>query len=155
MPVQAKLQTPVEVSSPRWMRNILIGAGVYNVLWGAFVVLFPAAPFRWAGMEAINYLEVWQCLGMVVGVYGIGYLIAARNPFRHWPIVLVGLLGKVLGPIGMLWAVMHHRLPAIASWTCVTNDLIWWVPFTVIVYRAVRLEISETVGPRPFRDGRI
>ena len=41
-------------------------------------------------------------MGMIVGVYGIGYLIAARDPRTHWPIVLVGLLGKVFGPIGFV-----------------------------------------------------
>ena len=29
---------------------------------------------------------------MIVGVYGIGYIIAAGNPYKHWPIIFVGLL---------------------------------------------------------------
>ena len=119
-----------------WMRAVLCAAGIYNVAWGAFVILFPDAPFRWAGMEPINYPEVWQCVGMVVGVYGIGYFIAARDPLRHWPIVLVGLLGKILGPIGMAWSIAQGRLPAAAGWVCLTNDLIWLGPFAAILYRA-------------------
>ena len=137
---RAQVHAPVPISAPNWMCRILVAAGVYNLLWGTLVVLFPSAPFRWARMQPINYPEVWQCLGMIVGVYGMGYLIAARDPFRHWPIVLIGLLGKLFGPVGMLWAVLDHRLPAIASWTCVTNDLIWWIPFTLILYRAWRFQ---------------
>ena len=84
----------------RWMQLVLWAAAAYNILWGVVVVLFPLAPFRWAGMALPNYPQLWQCLGMIVGVYGVGYALAARDPFTHWPIVLVGLLGKVFGPMG-------------------------------------------------------
>lgn len=73
---------------------------------------------------------------MIVGVYGIGYLIAARNPLRHWPITLVGLLGKILGPIGFVGAVIDGQLPLAFGVTIITNDLIWWLPFGLILYRA-------------------
>ncbi len=81
---------------------------------------------------------LWQCIGMIVGVYGIGYWLAARDPARHWPIVLVGLLGKVLGPIGFLQAGLTDQLPWRCGWLIVTNDLIWWVPFASILLAARR-----------------
>ena len=46
---------------------------------------------------------------MIVGVYGVGYATAALDPSRHWPVVLVGLLGKIFGPIGFLSAVVGGR----------------------------------------------
>ena len=73
---------------------------------------------------------------MIVGVYGIGYLIAASDPIRHWPIVLVGFLGKVLGPIGFAEALWSERLPLAFGFNIVTNDLIWWVPFFLILSSA-------------------
>src|SRR5512146_2585699 len=85
-----------------WMQWTLALAGIYNLLWGGLAVLFPAAPFRWMQIETPNYPALWQCIGMLVGVYGIGYLVVASAPTRHWPIVLVGLLGKILGPLGFL-----------------------------------------------------
>ena len=66
---------------------------------------------------------------MVIGVYGIGYLIAARSPFQHWAIVFVGLLGKVFGPLGFLNGVASGSLPLSMGWMILTNDLIWWIPF--------------------------
>jgi hypothetical protein len=54
---------------------------------------------------------------MLVGVYGIGYAIAAFDPWRHWPIVLVGLLGKLLGPIGLAQAVAEGTLPLAFGWS--------------------------------------
>jgi small multidrug resistance pump len=127
--------TPVAVAM---MRAVLWAAAAYNLVFGGIVVLFPTLPFRWAGLPPPNYPEIWQCLGMVVGVYGIGYAIAATNPMRHWPIVLVGLLGKILGPIGFLRAAILGRLPWKAGWMNVANDLIWWVPFTLILLAARR-----------------
>jgi peroxiredoxin len=122
--------------APRWMRAILLAAGAYNVVWGAFVVLFPTAMFRWLEMPLPNYPQLWQCIGMIVGVYGIGYAIAAFDPVRHWPIVLVGFLGKVFGPLGMLQALWTGALPWGFSLNCVTNDLVWWVPFFLILRHA-------------------
>lgn len=131
---------------PRWMTFTLRAAGVYNLAWGGWVVLRPADAFRWAGMPQPNYPELWQCIGMIVGVYGLGYWIAARDPARHWPIVLVGFLGKLFGPIGFLDAALHGRLPWVAGWVNVTNDLIWLVPFAWILVFAQRC-VRETSRP--------
>lgn len=124
--------------SARWMSAVLWAAAVYNIAWGSFVVAFPAAPFAWAGMEAPLYPAIWQCVGMIVGVYGVGYALAARSPLVHWPILLVGLLGKLLGPIGFLWYALRGDLPWVAGWVNVTNDLIWWAPFALILHRAAK-----------------
>ncbi|MEI7747099.1 MAG: peroxiredoxin-like family protein [Actinomycetota bacterium] len=103
------------------------------MLWGAWAVLFPGAIFNWLEMPQPNYPQFWQCIGMIVGVYGIGYAIAAFDPARHWPIVLVGFLGKVFGPLGMVQALWTGKLPWGFALNCVTNDLIWWVPFFLIL----------------------
>lgn len=131
---------------PRWMTWVLLAAGVYNVLWGAFVVLFPSAVFRWVGMEQPNYPWLWQCIGMIVGVYGIGYAVAARDPLRHWPIVLVGFLGKVFGPIGFADALVRGVVPPAFGVNIIFNDLIWWVPFALILFAAWRHHSDPGVG---------
>ena len=104
-------------------------AAIYNLLWGAWVILFPNAMFDLLGMEKNNYPEIWQCVGMIVGVYGIGYWIAASDPYKHFPIVLVGLLGKILGPIGFAQALMTNRFPLAFGVIIIFNDLIWWPSF--------------------------
>lgn len=130
--------------SPAWMRIVLLAAAVYNLAWGAWVVARPGDLFHWTGIEPPRYPAIWQCVGMVVGVYGIGYAIASRDPLRHWPITLVGLSGKILGPLGFaygLWSGAASGAGALPpSWaaTLVTNDLIWWIPFAAILYQAFR-----------------
>jgi peroxiredoxin len=52
--------------------------------------------------------------------------------------VLVGFLGKVFGPIGFLGYAWMGWLPWHFGWVNVTNDLIWLVPFALILYGAFR-----------------
>lgn len=131
-----------------WMGRVLRAAGIYNLAWGSWVIFFPTSSLQICGYaEPVTYPELWQCIGMIVGVYGIGYWIAASDPFRHWPIILVGLLGKVLGPIGFAYSWLAGRLPASAGLVNIFNDLIWWIPFTVILWRALRYEtVRKTSG---------
>ena len=128
------------------MRHVLLAAGIYNLAWGAAVIAFPETLFRFADMKLPRYPQIWQCVGMIVGVYGIGYLIAATNPLRHWPITLVGLLGKVFGPIGLAVALIRGELPLAFGATILTNDLIWWIPFAVILYRAYGRSLDVVPG---------
>lgn len=139
-------------AAPRWMSRWLIAAGVYNLAWGALTVLYPAWLFDLTGMEPPRYPFIWQCVGMIVGVFGVGYLAASRDPARHWPIVLVGLLGKVFGPLGYAVGVARGEVPAAFGWTLPTNDLVWWVPFSMILYHAFRVNTAPAddgvrIGP--------
>ena len=133
---------------------LLLAAG-YNVLWGAWVVLMPNHYFDLVGMARPTHASIWQCVGMIVGVYGLGYAIAAFDPYRHWPIVFVGFLGKILGPIGYVdGAFIRGTLDPAFGWTIPTNDLVWWVPFGLILwgaYRAKRVASAHdnVMVPRP------
>ncbi|MGL4552400.1 MAG: SRPBCC family protein, partial [Gemmataceae bacterium] len=133
---------------PAWASRWLVAAGVYNLVWGAAVLAFPHLLFDLVGIERMRYPEIWQCVGMIVGVYGVGYLIAARDPRRHWPIVLVGLLGKVFGPIGFLKALLDGTFPPAFGLTLLTNDLLWWIPFALILRDAARA--AEEADPLRF-----
>ncbi|MBC7715128.1 MAG: alkyl hydroperoxide reductase [Rhizobacter sp.] len=113
--------------------KVLTIAAVYNVVWGGLIILFPHALFDFAGLPRMNYPGVWQCVGMIVGVYGIGYWVAASDPDRHWPIVLVGLLGKIFGPIGFLQALYLGVFNLKFGLTIISNDIIWWIPFYLIL----------------------
>ncbi|CAN5300301.1 hypothetical protein BH24ACT19_BH24ACT19_19290 [soil metagenome] len=81
--------------------------------------------YKVLGMEPPSYPRIWQCVGMIVGVNGVGHAVTALDPLRRWPVVLAGLLGKVLGPIKFLSAVVGGMLPLSSSMTSLTNRLIW------------------------------
>ncbi len=140
-------------AAARWMTLVLWAAAAYNLAWGSWVVLRPFDLFDWNGLARPLYPSLWQCVGMIVGVYGVGYAIAATAPLRHWPIVLVGLLGKLFGPLGFLfmWGTAAvdapGRLPGSWAWVLLTNDLIWWVPFAAILYVAFRESMAAERRP--------
>jgi hypothetical protein len=79
---------------------------------------------------------IWQGMGMVIGVYGLGYWWAAHNPVKHWPIVAVGFLGKIFGPLGFTINYFKGAVPFSFGYTLITNDFIWWLPFILILNEA-------------------
>lgn len=137
-----------ESTARRW----LIAAALYNLIWGATVIVSPHLFFDWSGLARPRYPEIWQCVGMIVGVYGIGYAIAALDPWRHWPIVLAGFLGKILGPIGFAKAILDESFNWAFGVNIIFNDLIWWIPFFLILKTALQKnmrldeEVSEAIS---------
>lgn len=121
------------MKAEKWMQQVLRAAAIYNLLWGAWVVLFPHHFFDLVGMARLNHPMVWQGMGMVIGVYGLGYWWAAKDPIIHWPIVLVGFLGKIFGPIGFFWNYLNGEVPFAFFYTLITNDFVWWGPFFLIL----------------------
>ena len=117
-------------------RVVFLAAGLYNLGWGLYSILDPQWLFRFAGMPLANYAEIFACLGMVVGLYGILYLEVARVPERGWLVAAVGLVGKVLGPLGLGHLIWSGTWPAATLLLCLTNDLIWWIPFALYLYDA-------------------
>lgn len=112
------------------------------MIWGAFIVIFPNALFRLAGLEDLRYPMIWQSVGMIVGVYGLGYWWSAKQPYVHWPVIMVGFLGKLFGPFGMAYYILKGDLPWAAGFVNVTNDLIWLIPFAIILWNAFRYHNS-------------
>lgn len=93
-------------------RVVFLVAGLYNLAWGLYSVVDPQWLFRFARMPLQNYPQIFACLGMVVGLYGILYIEVARVPERGWLIAAVGLAGKILGPIGLGWLIWTGAWPA-------------------------------------------
>jgi hypothetical protein len=120
----------------RWHRAVFLAAGLYNIGWGLYSALDPQWLFRFAGMPPQRYPEIFACLAMVVGLYGILYLEIARRPERGWLMAAVGLVGKVLGPIGLALLLLRGAWPPATLALCVTNDLIWWIPFGLYLHDA-------------------
>jgi hypothetical protein len=104
-------------------------AAIYNLLWGTINVLFPNVLFDLIGMQAPEYPPLWQVVGMFVLVYAPAYWWAGRNPEKHPHLILIGLLGKILGPIGFVFSVLTHQLPLAFGLSIIFNDLIWWPSF--------------------------
>ena len=119
------------IARRKFHRVVFILAGVYNIAWGLYAVWDPQWLFRYAGLRPLNHPQIFTCLGMVVGLYGIIYFEVARVPERGWLLAAVGLLGKLLGPIGLAGLIWNGTWPRSTIVLSLTNDLIWWIPFSL------------------------
>jgi len=115
---------------------VFAAAGLYNIAWGLYSAFNPQWLFRYAGMPLQNYPQVFACLGMVIGLYGILYWEVARAPERGWLLAAIGLTGKVLGPIGLARLIWSGAWPRATLLISLTNDFIWWLPFSLYLYDA-------------------
>ena len=142
MPILCQWQTKMTMESyfaphhhalPRkqFHRKLFLAAGAYNLIWGAYSLIDPGWLFRLADMSPARYPQLFACMAMVVGLYGFVYLEIARAPERGWLLAAIGLLGKIAGPIGMIYLIVSGQWKLGAIWLCVTNDFIWWLPFSM------------------------
>jgi len=100
-------------------------AAAYNLAWGATVVCFPNLPFELLRIPPVNYPFLMSGIGMFVAVYAYGYWVVSRELLRYPQLVVIGLLGKTLGPIGWAVTVWRGEIPARTLLINVFNDLIW------------------------------
>lgn len=136
---RAMIPEPIDAYRARLYRLLFAAAAVYNITFGLWASLRPFSFFRRFEMAAPNYPAVWACLGMVVGVYGIAYGYAACRLERAVPFAAIGLLGKVLGPLGWVATVRSGEWPLRTFTLVLFNDLIWWVPFSLFLLEGGRL----------------
>jgi hypothetical protein len=115
----------------RFHRAAFTLAGCYNIIWGIYSSIDPQWMFRLTGMTPLNHPEIFACLAMVIGLYGVLYLEVARVPERGWLLAAIGLTGKVLGPIGLARLILTGQWPPSTLILCLTNDFIWWGPFVL------------------------
>jgi len=122
------------IARRQFHRVVFCAAGIYNIAWGFYVMWDPQWFFRFAGLPPLNHPQIFACLGMVVGLYGILYLEVARVPECGWLLAAVGLIGKILGPIGLAELIWRGMWPRSTVVLCLTNDLIWWAPFSIYLF---------------------
>jgi hypothetical protein len=131
------------LSSVTRYRVVFALAAGYNVALGLWAVFVPLGFFDLLQLDPPRHPAIWQTLGMVLGLYGLLYAYAARYPYRAVPIVVVGLIGKTLGPIGWVITVQQGGLPARTFPLILFDDLVWWVPFGLFLLD-VRAQRSTT-----------
>lgn len=65
-------------------RLVFLTAALYNMSWGVYSAFDPQWFFSFSGLPPTNHPEIFVCLGMLIGLYGILYLDVFRAPERGW-----------------------------------------------------------------------
>jgi len=121
----------------KWASFILFLATVYNLVWGAVISLKPE--LLYFNEIPSNYdLILARCIGMLVGLYGVAYYVSSKNPTKYASLILIGLIGKILGPIGAIFYVIKGQLSIDFLLINIFNDFIWWIPFGWILFQVYK-----------------
>jgi small multidrug resistance pump len=129
------------------LRRLFRAAALYNIAWGTTMVFYPNLMFDFFGLRRLNYPFVMSGMALCIGLFGYAYWVVAQDLRRYPQMVVIGFLGKTLGPIGWLWTVIAGVLPLRTMWINVFNDLVW-LPFFIgyfVWYRRHRGALSGAV----------
>lgn len=143
-------------TAPAWARVVLRWAGVYNVAVAAgAAVMAEWLDARLGAAHAPSPLmrEGWHAIAVWLAVMGLGFLLAARDPYRHWAVVLLGLLGKAGVGGWVAWDILHGRAPAVLWWWVAVDAVVWAVPLLAILQGAYEASVTRrrTVSPEILR----
>ena len=123
-----------DVASPlsNGLRFILKFAGYYNIVAGLAMVIFYHEGFRALGVPKPEFVLPIPLVGVLVAIFGVGYLIVERNPVGNRNIVLLGFLSKLLGPLLAIMHIASGSLPIMMLAVLFFADGIYLIPFWII-----------------------
>src|SRR5262245_24853975 len=119
-------------------RCIFALAALYNTAFGSWAGICPLSFFTLFALDRPRYPSISSCVRTVVGIYAVAYAHAAWKPEQATVWITIGLLGKVLGPIGWVAAIWSGELPPRTFLIILANDLVWWFPFLFFLLRHQR-----------------
>ncbi len=123
--------------APRpWMQYLLIFAGLYNIVWGSIAVFNPNYFLEHLHISFPNAPWISKAIGAMEFLFGVAYLIASRKPFKHWLIIFIGFSVKFFATATYFYYMYAGVFPEHLTSMILANDLIWLLPFGVILYQA-------------------
>ncbi len=134
-----------ELKVEPWMRGLLLLAGTYNLGWGLFIYIFPDSFYQWVSQSvqiAPNIIS-WQ--GMGVLFFGIIYIAIALYPITLWYLLAAGIASKILGAAWFYWFILAGSFTKQYLFHLIMNDLIWVIPFLVILFRISQVRQKKTI----------
>lgn len=93
--------------------------------------LFPQG-FRLLGLPVPEVALPIQLAGVLVSVFGVGYLLVDKNPVENRNIMLLGLLSKSIGPLFAFFYIAVGTLPLVMIPILFFADLVYLIPFWMI-----------------------
>jgi hypothetical protein len=134
------------------IQKIFKYAAIYHIIFGLLLVIFTNAIFNFLGIPIPHIIELWQYLGAILSIFGIGYYIASFGPHSNWPIILVGFLCKIFGVIFFFKAYLFGT-PSLNFFSLVfLVDVLWIFPFYYALIYAYETNSLEESAPKKFYD---
>ncbi len=116
-----------------WMRRLLWFVGGYNLLAGLSMFFFYHEGFKFLGIEKPTVNLPIQLVGILVGLFGVGYWMVARAPRENQNILKLGFWSKALGSVLGAYYVAIGKLPPIFMGMLFASDIVYLPPFWIIL----------------------
>jgi peroxiredoxin len=115
----------------------------------AAAVAFPAWFAAWFGPPAPAAVELSHILITLTAAMGAACVLAARNPFRHWPTVLMALVAKLAAAVWLAADTLAGRLPERAWLAIAFDDAIWLGPLAMVLKSAYDAHLDRCRAATP------
>ncbi len=122
-----------------WMRYLLRFAGCYNLLAGLNMVVFYHEMFKTLGLPKPEVMLFVQLVGILVGLFGVGYLLVASNPIENRNLLMLGFWSKALGSVLGIGHVARGNLPLVFLVVLFFSDIVYLPLFAIILQRLYRI----------------
>jgi small multidrug resistance pump len=118
-----------------WMTRLLWFVGGYNLLAGLGMFCLYHEGFKLLGVEKPEFNLPIQLVGILVGLFGVGYWMVAADPVQNRNILLLGFWSKLIGSILGVYYVAAGKLPLFFLAILFVSDIGYLPPFYIILRR--------------------
>jgi hypothetical protein len=101
--------------------------------------------FKFIGVPKPHLMLPVQLVGILVGLFGVGYLIVARNPVENRNLLVLGFWSKALGSSLGIGYVLLGKLPPVFLVILFFADIMYLPPFWIIMQRLKALAAGQSV----------
>jgi CDP-diglyceride synthetase len=119
----------------KWMKFLLRFVAVFNVLAGLFMLIGYHETYKIIGMDKPKISFPIQLVGILVGLFGVGYYLVAKNPVENRNLLMLGFWSKFLGSCLGTYYVVRGDLPLTFIAVYFFADVIYLPPFYLILRR--------------------
>jgi CDP-diglyceride synthetase len=121
------------------MNFVLRFVAFFNVGAGLFMLIGYHETYKIIGMNKPDVSFPIQLVGILVGLFGVGYYLVARNPIENRNVLMLGFWSKFFGSCLATWYVVRGQLPLQFVGVYFFADVIYLPPFYLILRRLYAL----------------
>lgn len=125
------------------MPTVLCLAGIYCVVFAAVTLAWPDQAYAQTGLDASGHHMLVRLIGMFYLVFGCSYFLAARDPIRHWRIVLLCVTKILIVLAAGAYAWWNKLLEPPLILLLIIDDLLWLLPFLMILWASVQANLGR------------
>jgi hypothetical protein len=125
------------------MPLVLCLAGLYCVAFAVLTLAWPDQAYAQTGLDASGHQMLVRVIGMFYLVFGCSYFLAARDPIRHWRIVLLCVMKILIVLAAGAYSWWNQLLAPPLILLLIIDDLLWLLPFLMILWSSVQANLGR------------